>query len=76
LEQAEGSNRVSKRTALLIEKVDLPEVRTIATQVYDAALTNTGEYVAFLEKWGYDVEQKQAIANVLAQILDQVSANA
>ncbi len=75
-EQSEGSNRVSKRTALLIEKVDLPEVRTIATQVYDAALTNTGEYVAFLEKWGYDVEQKQAIANVLAKILDQVSTNA
>ncbi len=75
-EQAEGSDRVAKRTALLIKKVDLLEVRAIATQVNDAALTNTGEYVSFLEKWGYDAEQKQAIANVLAKILDQVSANA
>ncbi len=75
-EQAEGSDRVAKRTALLIEKVDLPEVRAIATQVHDAALSNNGEYVAFLDKWGYDAEQKQAIANVLDKILDQVSANA
>ncbi|NMF57452.1 hypothetical protein [Pseudanabaena yagii] len=74
-EQAEGSDRVAKRTALLIEKVDILEVRAIATQVHDTALANTGEYVAFLEKWGYDAEQKQAIANVLAQILDQVRAN-
>lgn len=74
-EQAEDSDRVAKRTALLIKKVDLLEVRAIATQVHDAALANTGEYVAFLEKWGYNAEQKQAIANVLAQILDQVRAN-
>ncbi|MFM7885868.1 MAG: hypothetical protein ACKPCM_04070 [Pseudanabaena sp.] len=80
LEQAEGSERVAKRTALLIEKVSLPEVRVIATQVQDAALANAGEYVAFLEKWGYDAEQKQVIAKVLAKILDQtldqVNANA
>jgi hypothetical protein len=75
-EQAEGSDRVAKRTALLIEKVDLLEVRAIETQVHDAALANTGEYVSFFDKWGYDAEQKQAIANVLDKILDKVSANA
>ena len=68
LEQAQGSKRVAKRTALLIEKVDLVEVRTIAAQMQNSASTNTGEYVSFLEKWGYDVEQKQAIANVLADV--------
>ena len=67
-EQAQGSNRVAKRTALLIKKVDLVEVRTIASQMQNSANTNTGEYVSFLEKWGYDVEQKQAIANVLADV--------
>lgn len=68
IEQAQGSKRVAKRTALLIEKVDLVEVRTIAAQMQNSASTNTGEYVSFLEKWGYDVEQKQAIANVLADV--------
>ena len=65
LEQARGSERVAKRTALLIEKVDLPEVRAIAVQMQNSAIFNTGDYKAFLEKWGYDAEQKQAIANVL-----------
>ena len=65
-EQADDSDRVAKRTALLIEKVDLPEVRVITTQMLNSATTNTGEYAAFLEKWGYDDEQKQAIANALS----------
>jgi|GEM_PF-105704 len=64
-EQASGSDRVAKRTALLIEKVDLLEVRAIAQQMQDSAATNGGEYAAFLEKWGYDAEQKQAIATKL-----------
>lgn len=64
-DQANDSDRVAKRTALLIEKVDLPEVRTIAKQMQDSAIANNGEYATFLEKWGYDAEQKQAIAKVL-----------
>ena len=64
-DQADDSDRVAKRTDLLIEKVDLPEVRAIVSQMLNSATTNTGDYAAFLEKWGYDDEQKQAIANVL-----------
>ena len=30
-------------------------------QLLAAALDNRGEDVAFLKKWGYDTEQKQAI---------------
>ncbi len=65
-EQAQDSDRVAKRTTLLIEKVDLPEVLTIAKQMQNSANTNSGEYAAFLEKWGYDAEQKQAISNILS----------
>ena len=64
-EQAQGSDRVARRTSLLIEKVDLAEVRKISVQMQNSAITNTGEYSAFLEKWGYDAEQKTAIANAL-----------
>ena len=32
-------------------------------QLLAAALDNRGEDVAFLEKWGYDTEQKQAIGD-------------
>jgi len=65
-ESAQGSDRVARRTSLLIEKVNLTEVREISVQMQNSAITNTGEYSAFLEKWGYDSEQKQAIANALA----------
>lgn len=67
-EQAAGSERVAKRTALLIEKVDLVEVQKIATQMQTSAISGHGEYAAFLAKWGYDAEQKQAIANVLTNV--------
>ncbi len=71
-ELAEGSARVAKRTALLIKKVDLVEVCQIAKQMQNSATTNAGEYISFFKKWGYDTEQKQAIAAVLDQILDHV----
>ncbi|PZV16935.1 MAG: hypothetical protein DCF20_07235 [Pseudanabaena sp.] len=65
-EQAQGSDRVARRTAILIKKVELAEVYTIANQMRNSAIANEGDYAAFLKKWGYDAEQKQAIANVLA----------
>ncbi|MEI6430016.1 MAG: hypothetical protein WCO45_16775 [Pseudanabaena sp. ELA607] len=68
-EQAQGSERVAKRTALLIEKVDLVEVQKIATQMQTSAISGHGEYAAFLEKWGYDAEQKQAIVTSLQRHL-------
>jgi hypothetical protein len=64
-ELAQGSDRVARRTALLIGKVKLAEVDEIAMQMSDSAISNYGNYTNFLEKWGYDAEQKQAIANVL-----------
>jgi hypothetical protein len=65
-EQAQGSDRVARRTALLIEKVELAEVSEIATQMRNSAISGDGNYASFLEKWGYDAEQKHAITNVLA----------
>jgi hypothetical protein len=65
-EKAQGSDRVARRTALLIEKVDLQEVRAIAKQMQDSVTSNNGDYATFLEKWGYDAEQKQAIADILS----------
>jgi len=69
IEQAQGSNRVVKRTTLLITKLDLLEVRTIAKRIRESAIFNTGEYVTFLDKWGYDTEQKQAIAHALNNVI-------
>jgi hypothetical protein len=69
LQQSASSHRVAQRTALLIAKVDFSEVRIIAAQMQASAISGHGEYAAFLEKWGYDAEQKQAIAASLSQNL-------
>jgi hypothetical protein len=45
----------------------MPEIKVIAQQIIDAIRTGTGEYVEFLERWGYDAEQKGAIEKALSQ---------
>ena len=72
MEQAQGSDRVAKRTTLLIEKVYLAEVYKIATQMQKSATSDNGEYSSFLGKWGYDTVKKQAIVKVLSNLLANV----
>jgi hypothetical protein len=67
---AEGSDRVQARTAQLIQKVQMPEVIAKATQLRDSAATGSGNYQSFLDRWGYDAEQRQQIQQQMDQILD------
>lgn len=67
---AAGSDRVQTRTIQLIQKVQLPEVTAKATQLRDSSATGSGDYQAFLERWGYDAEQRQTIQQQMDQILD------
>lgn len=60
-EMAQGSDRVQARTATLIERVKLPEVTQKAQKLHESAATGIGEYQAFLDRWGYDAEQRQVI---------------
>jgi hypothetical protein len=74
--QAEGSDRVARRTALLISQLigqfSKLEIQTIAQQMSDSANGNSEIYSQFLAKWGYDAEQKLAIANCLIPYLSSV----
>jgi hypothetical protein len=62
---ARGSDRVQRRTADLIQRVQMPEVVQKAAQLQASAETGVGEYQTFLERWGYDTEQRQRIAEVM-----------
>jgi hypothetical protein len=62
---AEGSDRVQARTADLIERVQLPQVTQKAQQLQESAATGSGEYRAFLDRWGYDAEQRQVIRQMM-----------
>lgn len=68
-EMAQSSERVRKRTALLIELVDLTSVYERSQKLLETAATGEGSYKAFLERWGYDAEQRQVICQALKQVL-------
>jgi hypothetical protein len=62
---AQGSDRVRSRTAHLVQLVHLPQVAEKAKQLSDSAATGTGPYQAFLDRWGYDAEQRQVMQQAL-----------
>ena len=64
-EQAKGSLRVQRRTQTLLARLDPSAVRHRLHQLL-AATEGQGPDVAFLERWSYDVPQRQAIAQVAA----------
>lgn len=67
-DMAQGSERVQQRLLGLIQQVQLPQVQTKVAQMQASLTTANGPYQTFLERWEYDVEQRQAIAQVLSQL--------
>ncbi|MBW4665007.1 MAG: hypothetical protein KME01_12535 [Chroococcus sp. CMT-3BRIN-NPC107] len=59
-DMASASGRVQERTRQLIELVDLDLVYEKLQQMV-ASIDADGSYHAFLKRWSYDDEQKQAI---------------
>ncbi|APB33630.1 hypothetical protein GlitD10_1309 [Gloeomargarita lithophora Alchichica-D10] len=62
---AQGSDRVQRRTQGLIQLLNLPAITTKAQELYRNAAGTAGVYSEFLDRWGYDAEQKQAMQGVL-----------
>jgi len=69
-EMAQSSEQVCERTARLIELVELPSVLNIPRS-YWRLLLQERSYKAFLERWGYDPEQRQAICQALKQVISE-----
>jgi hypothetical protein len=64
-EMAQGSERVQRRSENLVQQLQMPEVMEKAAQCQASAASGTGEYQEFLDRWGYDAEQRQKIADVM-----------
>jgi hypothetical protein len=65
-DMAANSATVAKRSRQLIDALQMPETKVISQQIVDAIRTGAGDYVEFLERWGYDAEQKGAIEKALS----------
>lgn len=66
---AQGSDQVRSRSLHIIQQLHSPLVTETAQQLNTSAETGTGSYQAFLDRWGYDTEQRQAIQQALAPIV-------
>jgi hypothetical protein len=68
-EMAQGSDRVRSRTTHLIEQLQLSELRDRIVALHESAATGKGSYQPFLQRWGYDTQQRQVICEVLEQVM-------
>ena len=68
-DRLEGSQRVERRTKQLIRQIDLPAIATELQKLQQTITAENGEYSAFLDRWGYDPEQKRAIHTAISDAL-------
>lgn len=65
-DMAESSQKVTQRTKKLVNLCQLEEVRKKIAEMKDTIVNGEGIYDDFLDRWGYDTEQKQAILEQLS----------
>jgi hypothetical protein len=68
-DNAAGSELVRSRTLKLITASQLSQTIEKAKSLQATIQTGTGNYTDFLQRWGYDQEQLQAIAQTLTAIV-------
>jgi hypothetical protein len=69
-EQAAGSERVNARCCELLRLLDPHLVKNRLEILLEAAHHSRGDDLAFLERWGYDERQKQAIREAVEAVAD------
>lgn len=72
LDQAEQSLRVSRRSADIIQRVGGDSLKSEARALLEGLTVGSGSYGTFLKKWGYDPEQKAAMAEQLQKTLPEL----
>ena len=68
-EMMASSATVAARTTKIINQLNLPQIQAMCQELINTINTGTGEYSEFLTRWGYDDEQKTAIARSSTQLL-------
>jgi hypothetical protein len=68
-EMMASSATVAARTTKIINQLNLPQIQTMCQELVNTIDAGSGTYSEFLTRWGYDDEQKQAIARSVTQLL-------
>ncbi len=73
-DMVQQSQLTKERTATIINRLKLPAVDQEAQQLWQSLTTDTGSYTEFLQKWGYDTEQKQAMQTAMSDTFPGLQA--
>jgi hypothetical protein len=68
-EMAQGSDIVCQRTTNLITQLNLKLIMEKLQELKQTIITGNGNYSTFLQRWGYDDEQKQIIENKVEKLV-------
>jgi hypothetical protein len=63
-----SSATVTARTTNIIQQLNLPQIQEMCRDLVTTIQTGTGAYSDFLTRWGYDEEQKNAIAQAVSEL--------
>ncbi len=66
---AAGSAQVKLRSRHFIQLLQLPELQTNLEQLLDSITHGSGEYQGFLDRWGYDQAQRDAIQAIVQSVI-------
>jgi hypothetical protein len=69
-QQQAGSERVRQRCTELLRLLEPEAVKQRLETLLAASRDGAGEDVAFLERWGYDAEQKRAISAAIEAVAE------
>ena len=69
-DQEAGSERVNQRCTELLRQLDSQRVKTRLEVLLEAATQRRGDDLDFLERWGYDDQQKQAIGDAVNAVAE------
>ncbi|MCC0177720.1 hypothetical protein I4641_12090 [Waterburya agarophytonicola K14] len=69
LDNVRGSQKVYRRTSNLIQQIKLDQIDQELEKLKTTISTGKGYYDDFIERWGYDVEQQEAIQKAIVDTL-------
>lgn len=67
-QSATGSQKVCRRTGNLIQQLHLQSIHQKLQRLKNTLVNGEGEYQDFLQRWGYDEEQKKAIQKAIQNL--------
>lgn len=69
VDNIQGSQRVYRRTSNIIQQININSVKEKLKKLEVTINNGNGDYNDFLERWGYDVQQQEAIKRAIADTL-------